>query len=649
MLWHEQTHARQRHSIDILIIQSLQVVLWFNPLLHITKRAIKLNHEFLADQGVLNKGAKVSFYQQLLLEFSSKKPKQQLASAINYSSIKKRFTVMKTQTSKSTMVLRSLVLLPLLAITLYGFSNTLVVEKTLSSVDNTILTKTNAGKTQQNSQKEASQELMEEYKAFIVTYKKTNVINHNKYERACVIYHNIMSDTQRKSVSKPPQEIVIPANDLENVQPKTPTKDTYNLWKNKVNYALWLDTKVIDNSKLNTLLYSDIEYYTSSFIHKNARSKKFPQAYQVSLFTKKGFNRAYKNVKINEYKALSKTYTKQLHQFLKGDRLDNSALKVLYYQGKRLYESISEQNKHAHQLNPLAPIPSAKSKKEIIKNGTLKTITKNKNSKTTVNTREEFLKKYDRYETLRYQKPHFIKKSKKDKKIMNDLWMELRQMLIYSLSKTDKKDLKFPISPLLPYVKILYDGTSYYKVSNKLTPEEIKSTFAFPYNPSEHNALDLLDDSDPITIPIGTYTLTEGELKKDNKRRITITVSEHGEYAISEDELYQRFTPISLSAIERMISAFSKKEIQNTFVFSKSKDLNTFRSKSAKTSGYQDSIEIKIIKTDVRYPVSEFKGKYYQRTSFQFALDNDNTTLLKPHVQQLAKIFRAQGITNITL
>ena len=112
VLIHEQTHAIQKHSIDVLLIELLQILFWFHPLVYIIKHAIKLNHEFLADEAVINQGVEPSAYQQLLIAFSSNASKHELASAINYSSIKKRFTVMKTHTSKRNIWLRSIVLLP---------------------------------------------------------------------------------------------------------------------------------------------------------------------------------------------------------------------------------------------------------------------------------------------------------------------------------------------------------------------------------------------------------------------------------------------------------------------------------------------------------------------------------------------------------
>ncbi|RXJ43804.1 M56 family metallopeptidase [Gelidibacter gilvus] len=136
VFWHEEAHANQNHSLDVLFIELLQVIFWFNPLIYFTTYAIKMNHEFLADQAVLNKGISLPTYQHILLAFSSNASESPLANAINYSStrratsvIKKRFTVMKTHTTKQKIWLRSLVLLPLLALTLYGFSEKKEVNK----------------------------------------------------------------------------------------------------------------------------------------------------------------------------------------------------------------------------------------------------------------------------------------------------------------------------------------------------------------------------------------------------------------------------------------------------------------------------------------------------------------------------------------
>ncbi|SEL55297.1 Signal transducer regulating beta-lactamase production, contains metallopeptidase domain [Maribacter orientalis] len=145
VLLHEETHAKQKHTWDVLFVELLQVIFWVNPLIYLSKKAIKLNHEFLADQSVLENNIDQTSYKNTLLSYlspDSEKKYQPLSNAINYSSIKKRFKIMKKQTSKKGIVLRSTVLLPLLAILLYGFSETKIIvkkEKSNSSIQTTDL------------------------------------------------------------------------------------------------------------------------------------------------------------------------------------------------------------------------------------------------------------------------------------------------------------------------------------------------------------------------------------------------------------------------------------------------------------------------------------------------------------------------------
>lgn len=139
---HEKAHAYQKHSIDIIVIELLQIVFWFHPVVYLFKNAIKLNHEFLADQEVLKKGFETANYQNILLSFSSSDAQFQLANAINYSLIKKRFTVMKTQTSKRTIWLRSLLIVPLTAMLLFSFSNKTIIENYVEEKESETTTST---------------------------------------------------------------------------------------------------------------------------------------------------------------------------------------------------------------------------------------------------------------------------------------------------------------------------------------------------------------------------------------------------------------------------------------------------------------------------------------------------------------------------
>lgn len=156
VLEHEMVHAQQGHTLDLLVMELAMIVFWFNPLLYFYKRAIRLNHEFLADHRVLSRGADRSTYQQIILAFSSQAQTPSLAHAFHYSSIKKRFTLMKTHTSRSKLWLLALLLVPLFAVLLYGFSSQKEVlvasEKAPISKDKKILVYVHKKKVEVNGQ-----------------------------------------------------------------------------------------------------------------------------------------------------------------------------------------------------------------------------------------------------------------------------------------------------------------------------------------------------------------------------------------------------------------------------------------------------------------------------------------------------------------
>lgn len=49
ILLHEAVHARQLHSLDILLIHLVQIIFWCNPILHYFKKTLTQLHEFEAD------------------------------------------------------------------------------------------------------------------------------------------------------------------------------------------------------------------------------------------------------------------------------------------------------------------------------------------------------------------------------------------------------------------------------------------------------------------------------------------------------------------------------------------------------------------------------------------------------------------------
>ncbi len=198
VLIHEETHALQKHSFDILLIELVQITFWFNPFVYLVKRSIKLNHEFLADNAVLREGIEPAPYQNLLLSYSSSFTQNRLANSINYSSIKKRFTLMKTKTSQRSIMLRALLILPLVALLLYGFSTTEIVTKTSST--NEIPS--------EEIQKKATKAQVAEYNKLAKKYNdmpSDNMFVKKKDVMRLKHLYGLMSDAQRKNAEPFPK------------------------------------------------------------------------------------------------------------------------------------------------------------------------------------------------------------------------------------------------------------------------------------------------------------------------------------------------------------------------------------------------------------------------------------------------------------
>ncbi|MFC4096174.1 M56 family metallopeptidase [Euzebyella saccharophila] len=134
VLLHEAAHVKQKHSLDVLLMELLQIAFWFNPLIFILKNWIKLNHEFLADHAVIKQGTPAKDYQHTLLKFASSATNHHQLNRVYSSigaegiqSIKKRFIIMKKRKSTTSVVLRSFAAVPLLAALVIGFSEQVTV------------------------------------------------------------------------------------------------------------------------------------------------------------------------------------------------------------------------------------------------------------------------------------------------------------------------------------------------------------------------------------------------------------------------------------------------------------------------------------------------------------------------------------------
>lgn len=122
IITHEKVHVKQLHSADLIIMELLTIVQWFNPFAWFIGRSLKSTHEFLADEGVLKEGQTKMDYQGLLLTRAAGIRMNNLANNFNFSLLKNRIIMMTKTKSPSWARCKFFIALPVLLIVMFLFS-----------------------------------------------------------------------------------------------------------------------------------------------------------------------------------------------------------------------------------------------------------------------------------------------------------------------------------------------------------------------------------------------------------------------------------------------------------------------------------------------------------------------------------------------
>jgi TonB family protein len=122
---HEQVHWRQLHSVDLLLAELLTIFQWFNPFMWLYRRSLETVHEYLADEGVLQKGYEPIHYQNLLLVNATGISTFGFTNHFNHSLIKTRIIMMTKNKSRRWSQLKVLLAFPLTLLLIAAFSYSL--------------------------------------------------------------------------------------------------------------------------------------------------------------------------------------------------------------------------------------------------------------------------------------------------------------------------------------------------------------------------------------------------------------------------------------------------------------------------------------------------------------------------------------------
>ena len=126
ILVHEKAHIALKHSWDILLLDFISAIQWFNPAIWMLKADLRAIHEFEADDAVLRSGANVKEYQYLLIKKAVGKSGYSVANSFNHSTLKLRITMMLNKKSTRMSAWKALYVIPLVGISLAATAETKV-------------------------------------------------------------------------------------------------------------------------------------------------------------------------------------------------------------------------------------------------------------------------------------------------------------------------------------------------------------------------------------------------------------------------------------------------------------------------------------------------------------------------------------------
>ena len=124
ILIHEMAHIHHRHLVDLLVADICIFFQWFNPGAWLLKQELQNIHEYEADETVINEGVNAKEYQLLLIKKAVGTRLYSMANSFNHSKLKNRITMMLRKKSSRWTGARVLLLLPLTALALGAFAET---------------------------------------------------------------------------------------------------------------------------------------------------------------------------------------------------------------------------------------------------------------------------------------------------------------------------------------------------------------------------------------------------------------------------------------------------------------------------------------------------------------------------------------------
>lgn len=140
---HEKVHLKEKHFIDLFMIELLSAFQWFNPATHILNKAIRLNLEYQVDAKVVQK-SNMKQYQMALISMVSGRMVLPQFTELNSNNLKNRILMMKSPNNSKFSSIRKLAIFPILLLLLASLSEKTPAFKAAAGYENTLMASENA-------------------------------------------------------------------------------------------------------------------------------------------------------------------------------------------------------------------------------------------------------------------------------------------------------------------------------------------------------------------------------------------------------------------------------------------------------------------------------------------------------------------------
>lgn len=117
---HEMSHIAHHHSADILFVELMMIIQWFNPFIYLYKRELQSLHEYMADRDVVATGIDKQNYMMLILQQCTAVDFSNMSNNFSFLLTKKRIKMITQSKKAKGVVIKALLTLPLFALLLFA-------------------------------------------------------------------------------------------------------------------------------------------------------------------------------------------------------------------------------------------------------------------------------------------------------------------------------------------------------------------------------------------------------------------------------------------------------------------------------------------------------------------------------------------------